>query len=471
MIKNSISARLLSQFNIFFVITFLMFLIGVTVYNEFFVNTFIKEQYRHISQLINNRLNEAYLQNRISERAEEVFQEYNQALFLLRNLSIVDEEGNTVYQKLPEGDCIEHAKTEEMPMKWEFMKVHVELPICDVLDRHLAHAVYCFDLRNLYYIELLTILIVFLVIAFGCLLMRKMAMKKIKTMILDPLLKARDILTEDLGYDENKVYENEIDFLYQSLKQYQEYFDRALQSIGLKRNRMQRHEDLNKKIMTQQEKFISSLTHEMNIPLTIMLGYLEQLKKDPSHYLEKSIMYFDKNMKRLQRIIENTIQVVKLGNFDIPLNIEQYSILAFFAEIEDEYRDLAAEKGLTLTFRTDIKNDIIGFDPVELRKVFENLISNSIKFTNPKGMITVYAEERNDDYLLGVKDTGKGIEKKHIENVFTEFYQAENKPATGLGLGLFIVKKILEKHGFELGIKSEEDTGTDIFFMIKKNIP
>ena len=101
-------------------------------------------------------------------------------------------------------------------------------------------------------------------------------------------------------------------------------------------------------------------------------------------------------------------------------------------------------------------------DPNKLKQAILNLLSNAIKYNRPNGEITLAAKNRQNDVIITVKDSGIGIPKKHIENLFTKFYRVpgSEQNAQGTGLGLSIVKRIIEGHGGEIKVKSIQGKGT-----------
>ncbi|HHE55548.1 MAG TPA: HAMP domain-containing histidine kinase, partial [Caldithrix abyssi] len=129
---------------------------------------------------------------------------------------------------------------------------------------------------------------------------------------------------------------------------------------------------------------------------------------------------------------------------------------------------LAAEKGINLILSVDFDNLKIAIPKEDLEKVFRNLVNNAIRYTPEKGMVKVKAMNEKSTLIVEVQDTGIGIAAKDLDNIFNEFYRAENAKkmvSTGTGLGLSLVKKIVEEYGGKIEVESKINEGS--IFRIK----
>jgi signal transduction histidine kinase len=122
----------------------------------------------------------------------------------------------------------------------------------------------------------------------------------------------------------------------------------------------------------------------------------------------------------------------------------------------------------SLTFESQVPEDLpdVSADPARLQQVFANLFSNAVKFTPPGGTIRVGAGTQGQSVRLWIADSGPGISAKELPHVFDRFWQARRTARLGTGLGLFIVKGIIEAHGGTISIESEVGAGTTIFLTL-----
>jgi signal transduction histidine kinase len=155
----------------------------------------------------------------------------------------------------------------------------------------------------------------------------------------------------------------------------------------------------------------------------------------------------------------------------VRMHIEPISI----KEAVDSALDLmlvqAKEKNVRLEAKAVKDRAFVAADKSQIERVLINLIGNAIKFTPPGGKITVAVEDRGDVFQVNVSDTGIGIEKENLEKVFNEFYRVDNpinQKARGAGLGLSLVKRIIEAHGGEIRAESQLKKGTTFKFTLPK---
>ncbi|MBT4936491.1 PAS domain-containing sensor histidine kinase [Candidatus Peregrinibacteria bacterium] len=226
-----------------------------------------------------------------------------------------------------------------------------------------------------------------------------------------------------------------------------------------------------------KDSFIGIVTHELRTPLTIMKGYAEiltsvgaeNLKDDQKMYLKKIL----KNASDLIEMVNDTLDITKFSSGEMKLNVEDLQINNFVQGMCDEFMGLYKKKKLDLKLEYLINKDKrIHTDEMRLRQVFRNLLSNAYKFTPEEGSVTIQVEpykEDNDYYLCSVSDTGIGIPENDQHLVFEMFQQIHNplqKDYKGTGLGMPIVKKIVEFLGGEIWFNSESNKGTTFNFTI-----
>lgn len=213
-----------------------------------------------------------------------------------------------------------------------------------------------------------------------------------------------------------------------------------------------------------KDDFIAITSHELRTPITIIKSYLwmlnsgknGELNKKQKEYLEKAV----KGAERMLALINDTLNISRIEQGKVTIDIEQVNIPEFLKEFDDEFKVKTDEKGLWLKNKLapDIYN--IYADKNKLREVFLNFLGNSAKFTT-EGGITITAENDGVGYVkVSIIDTGKGIKQEDLGKLFNKFGRLDNGFTTiaetgGTGLGLYITKIIIEKMGGKVGASSE----------------
>ncbi|MDE1977369.1 MAG: HAMP domain-containing protein [Elusimicrobia bacterium] len=229
-----------------------------------------------------------------------------------------------------------------------------------------------------------------------------------------------------------------------------------------------------------KKNFVSSVTHELRSPLGAIesfLGLIEmKIKEGSPQSLRDSYEYIERiktNTGRLGKFINELLDAAKFekGRMICALNPMDLSKAA--QEACDLFQAKAQKQGVAVQNEIAAPFEIIG-DAEKLRQVFGNLVSNSLKFTPAGGRITLFAERfRNDTGRwaeISVSDTGSGISEKDSQGLFTPFSQGKNASRTqekGTGLGLYIVKSIIEQHGGKINFHSEPGKGTTVSFTVR----
>ncbi|MBQ9703964.1 MAG: HAMP domain-containing histidine kinase [Clostridia bacterium] len=233
-------------------------------------------------------------------------------------------------------------------------------------------------------------------------------------------------------------------------------------------------EDLNK-MATELEKsavlktdFISNVSHELKTPLAIIQNYSTLLKDESldSETRQKYVSILNQASRRLTDLITNILKLNKLENQEISTEYEKINLAEMLAETVLNFEDLIDKKGLNLD--SDLDDVIIYSSPSYLEIVWNNLISNAIKFTEPGGSVTVTLKEYLDRVVVSVSDTGCGISKETGEHIFDKFYQGDTSHSgEGNGLGLPLVKKVIDILGGEISVKSEIGKGSTFTITLK----
>lgn len=220
-----------------------------------------------------------------------------------------------------------------------------------------------------------------------------------------------------------------------------------------------------------KEEFSAMITHELKTPLVPIIGYCKMLKEKMIGNLNseqsEAIDTIEKNAKRLESLISDIMDARKLDLDKMRFNIEDVTIDELFDGLNTSYKVLQ-EKGKKFTTNLSTKGLRIKTDKTRLRQVFDNLISNAIKFTPEQNAeIEVGVQEIDGKIRFYVKDNGIGIPQDKQAELFKKFYQidtSERRKAGGTGLGLAISKGIVEKLNGRIWVESDGKTGTIFYF-------
>jgi PAS domain S-box-containing protein len=219
-------------------------------------------------------------------------------------------------------------------------------------------------------------------------------------------------------------------------------------------------------------EFFSNISHELKTPLNIILASI-QLINTLHRDIEKCQIYdrsnkyigtMKQNCFRLLRLINNLIDITKLDAGFLNMNFGNYNIISVIEDITLSILEYTESKGITLLFDTDVEEKITAFDLDKIERVMLNLLSNAIKFTDENGNIYVNIYDKDDKIIILVRDTGIGIPENMIDKIFDRFRQVESSLTLnqgGSGIGLSLVKSIVEAHGGTITAKSKYGVGSE----------
>ncbi|SMO62800.1 sensor histidine kinase [Gracilimonas mengyeensis] len=224
-----------------------------------------------------------------------------------------------------------------------------------------------------------------------------------------------------------------------------------------------------KRLNEKQSQFFADITHEVRNPLHTISGSLEMLEL-PNLPAEKKKQYMvtaRKQIKRVARLFED-IKTLQRYDFDENfINREIFNLKELVKEVEAAHQPMAEKKGLKLKL-AKLSNCNVNADPNKIEQVLDNLVSNAIKYT-PEGSVEVGFKKKEGLVEVYVEDTGPGIGEEHLDRLFDRFYRtdkARSRDKGGTGLGLSVVKGILNAHQSEIKVESEEGKGSRFFFQL-----
>jgi len=211
----------------------------------------------------------------------------------------------------------------------------------------------------------------------------------------------------------------------------------------------------------------NSVAHDLRAPLLGLQAYIMILREGkPDAAEQKNILAtMEESSKTLTSLIENILDISKLESGVMALNKADFDLYDAALHAVETLQPLAGEKGLKISCEIP-KGSLVRADRNLVERVFANLISNAVKFTQTGG-VKLLCEVKDGFYTLTVRDSGVGIKESELDKVFEKYYQSSSE-RKGYGLGLAIVKRIIEAHGGTIFARSVYGDGTDMVFTLPK---
>ncbi|WBW95623.1 sensor histidine kinase [Oceanirhabdus sp. W0125-5] len=217
-------------------------------------------------------------------------------------------------------------------------------------------------------------------------------------------------------------------------------------------------------------EFFSNISHELKTPLNIIFSTMQLMTVHSnngqldSNKLNKHISLVNQNSYRLLRLVNNLIDITKIDSGFKNLNLKNKNIVEVVENITLSTVEYVKSKSREIIFDTEIEEKIMAFDLEQMERIILNLISNAVKFTNPNDKIEVNIYDKKESILISVKDTGIGISEDKQKKIFERFRQVDPlyiRRNEGSGIGLSLVKSLVEMHGGNVCVKSKYGEGTE----------
>lgn len=242
--------------------------------------------------------------------------------------------------------------------------------------------------------------------------------------------------------------------------------------------RMRLKESAEEKVQYDKEnkELISNISHDLKTPITAIKGYVEGIIDGVASSPEKLDRYIRTVYNKandMDKLIDELTFYSKIDTNKIPYTFSKLSVSNYFRDCVDEVGLEMEARSIELGYFNYVDEDVVIIaDAEQLRRVINNIISNSVKYMDKKsGIINIRIKDAGDFIQVGIEDNGKGIPAKDLSNIFDRFYRTDssrNSSQGGSGIGLSIVKKIIEDHGGRIWASSKEGIGTEIHFVLRK---
>lgn len=242
--------------------------------------------------------------------------------------------------------------------------------------------------------------------------------------------------------------------------------------------RLRLKESAEEKILMDKEnkELISNISHDLKTPITAVKGYVEGIMDgvaDTPEKMERYIRTIYNKTNEMDHLINELTFYSKIDTNRIPYNFSKIKVNNYFSDCVDEIGLELETRGVELLYTNEVDpNVLVIADGEQIRRVIQNIISNSLKYMDKKkGIIRIRVKDVGDFIQVEIEDNGKGIAQRDLAYIFDRFYRTDvsrNSSKGGSGIGLSIVRKILEDHGGKVWASSREGIGTVMYFVLRK---
>ena len=244
------------------------------------------------------------------------------------------------------------------------------------------------------------------------------------------------------------------------------------------RLRLKESTEESRKSEEQNRELVSNISHDLKTPITAIKGYVEGIMDgvaDTPEKMDKYIKTIYNKANDMERLINELTYYSRIDNNRIPYNFHRINVADYFGDCVEEVGMDLEQRNIELNYSNLVAPDtIVIADPEQMKKVINNIISNSIKYMDkPHGVIDIRILDEVDSIRIEIEDNGKGIAQKDLSRIFERFYRTDasrNSAQGGSGIGLSIVKKIIEDHGGYIWATAKEGEGTCMHFVLRKYI-
>ena len=226
----------------------------------------------------------------------------------------------------------------------------------------------------------------------------------------------------------------------------------------------------------QNRELITNISHDLKTPITSIKGYVEGLMDGVANTPEKQERYIRTIYNKandMNTLINELTLYSRIDNDKIPYNFHRINVADYFGDCVEEIGMDMESRGITLNYSNMVSPDTkIIADPEQMKRVINNIIGNSVKYMDkPDGRIDIRILDEEDSIRIEIEDNGKGIAARDLPNIFDRFYRTDssrNSAQGGSGIGLSIVRKVIEDHGGYVWATSREGEGTCMHLVIRK---
>ena len=226
----------------------------------------------------------------------------------------------------------------------------------------------------------------------------------------------------------------------------------------------------------ENRELISNISHDLRTPITAVKGYVEGIMDgvaDTPEKMDRYIRTIYNKTNEMDRLINELTFYSKINTNRIPYNFNKVNVQSFFGDAAEALENELTSKGIAFSYDNAVGSDVtIIADVEQLGRVINNIVGNSVKYMDKdEKKIDLRVRDTGDEVEIVIADNGKGIASRDLGKIFDRFYRADSSRSAsqgGSGIGLSIVKKILEDHGGRVWAASQEGEGTEMHFVMRK---
>ncbi len=253
-------------------------------------------------------------------------------------------------------------------------------------------------------------------------------------------------------------------------------FSELCQDFEEMRRRLKESTEEKNLIEKENKELISNISHDLKTPITAVKGYIEGIMDgvaDTPEKMDRYVRTIYNKTNEMDHLINELTFYSKIDTNRIPYTFGKLNVEDYFADCAEEVGLELETRGIELVYANYVEKDVMVIaDGEQIRRVIHNIISNAIKYMDkPKGIIQIRIKDVGDFIQIEIEDNGKGIGPKDLLYIFDRFYRTDvsrNSSKGGSGIGLSIVKKILEDHGGKVWATSRLGIGTIMYFVLRK---
>ena len=253
-------------------------------------------------------------------------------------------------------------------------------------------------------------------------------------------------------------------------------FSELCQDFEEMRRRLKESTEEKSLIEKENRELISNISHDLKTPITAVKGYVEGIMDgvaDTPEKMDRYVRTIYNKTNEMDHLINELTFYSKIDTNRIPYTFNKLNVEDYFEDCSEEVGLELETRGIELVYANYVEKDVMVIaDGEQIRRVIHNIISNAIKYMDkPKGIIQIRIKDVGDFIQIEIEDYGKGIGPKDLPYIFDRFYRTDvsrNSSKGGSGIGLSIVKKILEDHGGKVWATSRLGIGTIMYFVLRK---
>ena len=253
-------------------------------------------------------------------------------------------------------------------------------------------------------------------------------------------------------------------------------FGQLCQDFEEMRVRLKENVEEKLKFDKENKELISNISHDLKTPVTVIKGYAEGIMDgvaDTPEKMDKYVRAIYNKANEMNRLINELTLYSKIDTNRIPYNFNTIPVYAFFDDCSEEMAVDLESRHVEFGYFNYVEDPVkIIADPEQIKRVINNIVNNSLKYMDKTpGKINLRVKDVGDFIQVEIEDNGKGIAAKDLTYIFDRFYRTDasrNSSKGGSGIGLSIVKKIIEEHGGKIWATSREGTGTTMHFVLRK---